>query len=148
MGTEIKFDDRLSAVCIEKHRRRNSTLLNFRIQDYFYRNIEKIGHAPLPPYIKDDEEAQYAKYQTVYAKIDGSAAAPTAGFTLPRNLNIKIKAKGIEIVDYTSRWTGTFRPVSALDTNDHMMHHEYYMIGEKAAETLRLKPNGRRIIAS
>lgn len=147
VGTEIKFDDRLSAVCIEKHEE-GIHLIKFSYTGLFIEILEKIGHAPLPPYIKDDEE-QYAKYQTVYAKIDGSAAAPTAGFHFTEDLNIKIKAKGIEIVEITLHvGLGTFRPVSALDTNDHVMHHEYYMIGEKAAETLnKAKADGRRIIA-
>lgn len=147
VGTEISFGDMLRATCLEKHRE-GIHLVQFSYQGIFIEILEKIGHAPLPPYIKDDQ-AQYSKYQTVYAKIDGSAAAPTAGFHFTKELNDQLLSKGVEIVDITLHvGLGTFRPVSVLDTNDHIMHYEYYMIGEEAADKLnRAKAEHRRIIA-
>ncbi len=147
VGTKINFNEELSAVCVEKYQE-GIHHLEFFYQGIFIEILEKIGHAPLPPYIKDDAK-QYSKYQTVYAKIDGSAAAPTAGFHFTRELLEKIKAKGIEIVDITLHvGLGTFRPVSVADTNDHKMHFEYYQVGEDAANILnKAKSQNRRIIA-
>lgn len=147
VGTKINFNEELSAVCVEKYQE-GIHHLEFFYQGIFIEILEKIGHAPLPPYIKDDAK-QYSKYQTVYAKIDGSAAAPTAGFHFTRELLERIKAKGIEIVDITLHvGLGTFRPVSVADTNDHKMHFEYYQVGEDAANILnKAKNQNRRIIA-
>lgn len=147
VGTKINFNEELSAVCVEKYQE-GIHHLEFFYQGIFIEILEKIGHAPLPPYIKDDAK-QYSKYQTVYAKIDGSAAAPTAGFHFTRELLERIKAKGIEIVDITLHvGLGTFRPVSVADTNDHKMHFEYYQVGEDAANILnKAKSQNRRIIA-
>ena len=147
VGTKIDFSDDLHAVCLEKHQE-GLHVIQFSYQGIFIEILERIGHAPLPPYIKDDAN-QYHKYQTVYAKIDGSAAAPTAGFHFTNELNEQIKAKGVEIVDITLHvGLGTFRPVAVSDTNDHIMHFEYYKIDAEAAETLnKAKLDGRRIIA-
>jgi S-adenosylmethionine:tRNA ribosyltransferase-isomerase len=147
VGTKIHFSDELSAVCLEKHEE-GIHVLEFFYEGIFIEILEKIGHAPLPPYIKDDAE-QYSRYQTVYAKIEGSAAAPTAGFHFTEELLERIKVKGVEIVDVTLHvGLGTFRPVSVSDTKDHKMHFEYYEIKEEAAATLnKAKDEGRRIIA-
>ncbi len=147
VGTKIDFSEDLHAICLEKHTE-GLHVIQFSYQGIFIEILERIGHAPLPPYIKDDAN-QYHKYQTVYAKIDGSAAAPTAGFHFTNELNEHIKAKGVEIVDITLHvGLGTFRPVAVSDTNDHVMHFEYYKIGAEAAEILnKAKSEGRRIIA-
>lgn len=147
VGTTISFSDDLNAVCLEKHSE-GIHLVKFSYNGIFIEILERIGHAPLPPYIKDDKE-QYSKYQTVYAKVDGSAAAPTAGFHFTPELNEKLKAKGVEIVDITLHvGLGTFRPVSVADTKDHVMHYEFYQINETAATALNLaKSENRRIIA-
>lgn len=147
VGTKVDFSEDLHAICLEKHTEGLHVIL-FSYQGIFIEILERIGHAPLPPYIKDDAN-QYHKYQTVYAKIDGSAAAPTAGFHFTNELNEQIKAKGVEIVDITLHvGLGTFRPVAVSDTNDHVMHFEYYKIGAEAAEILnKAKSEGRRIIA-
>lgn len=147
VGTKIDFSEDLHAICLEKHTE-GLHVIQFSYQGIFIEILERIGHAPLPPYIKDDAN-QYHKYQTVYAKIDGSAAAPTAGFHFTNELNEQIKAKGVEIVDITLHvGLGTFRPVAVSDTNDHVMHFEYYKIGAEAAEILnKAKSEGRRIIA-
>lgn len=146
-GTMIQFSPDLTAVCLEK-KAEGIHFLKFIYEGIFIEILERIGHAPLPPYIKDDAE-QYRKYQTVYAKIDGSAAAPTAGFHFTKELLELIQARGVEIVDITLHvGLGTFRPVAVSDTNDHIMHFEYYMVGEEAARVLnRAKSEGRRIIA-
>lgn len=147
VGATIQFSDELSAVCLEKHQE-GLHVLQFSYQGIFIEILEKIGHAPLPPYIKDDAE-QYSKYQTVYAKINGSAAAPTAGFHFTNELNQLILAKGVEIVDITLHvGLGTFRPVAVSDTNDHVMHFEYYVISPEACQILNsAKADRRRIIA-
>lgn len=147
VGTRINFSDELSAICLEKYEE-GRHLLEFIYEGIFIEILERIGHAPLPPYIKDDAE-QYSRYQTVYAKIDGSAAAPTAGFHFTEELLEKIKAKGVEVVDITLHvGLGTFRPVSVSDTKDHKMHFEYYVIKEEAAAILnKAKAEHRRIIA-
>lgn len=147
VGTKVDFSEDLHAICLEKHTE-GLHVIQFSYQGIFIEILERIGHAPLPPYIKDDAN-QYHKYQTVYAKIDGSAAAPTAGFHFTNELNEHIKAKGVEIVDITLHvGLGTFRPVAVSDTNDHVMHFEYYKIGAEAAEILnKAKSEGRRIIA-
>jgi S-adenosylmethionine:tRNA ribosyltransferase-isomerase len=103
---------------------------------------------PLPPYIKK-QISDNSDYQTVYAKVPGSAAAPTAGFHFTEELFEKIKAMGVEVVDVTLNiGLGTFRPVKVEDTKDHVMHSERYEMSEEAAKALNLaKQEGRRIIA-
>ncbi len=147
VGTQIEFSDELKAECLEKHGE-GIHLVRFEYHGIFIEILERIGHAPLPPYIKDDE-AQYSKYQTVYAKINGSAAAPTAGFHFTEELLQQLIKKGIEIVDVTLHvGLGTFRPVSVENTSQHVMHHESYVIDESAAMRLnKAKEEGRRIIA-
>ena len=110
--------------------------------------ISKIGEMPLPPYITEKLKNQ-ERYQTVYASVDGSAAAPTAGLHFTPELLEKIKNKGVEIVDVLLHvGLGTFRPVKADDVKDHHMHSEYYEIGKESAEKInKAKSEGRRIIA-
>ncbi len=110
--------------------------------------LQEIGEMPLPPYIHEklnDKE----RYQTVYSKEKGSAAAPTAGLHFTPELLEKIKAKGVETVFVTLHvGLGTFRPVSAERIEDHHMHHEVYEVSKEAADTVnRAKQEGRRIIA-
>ena len=113
-----------------------------------YEVLDKLGQMPLPPYIhaqcKDN-----SRYQTVYAKIEGSAAAPTAGFHFTEELLKKIKDKGVEILDVTLHiGLGTFRPVKVDNILEHHMHSEAYEITEDVANKLNLaKKEGRRIIA-
>ena len=127
-----------------------SGIRRFRIitQGIFLELLEKLGTMPLPPYIKeklDDQE----RYQTVYAKNPGSAAAPTAGLHFTPELLKQIEDKGIEIVKITLHvGLGTFRPVDAEDLTHHKMHEELYEVSEKAAQQLNLaKTNQRRIVA-
>ncbi len=114
----------------------------------FYEILDTLGTMPLPPYIKE-KLADQDRYQTVYAKIQGSAAAPTAGLHFTDDINQKIKSKGIEIVDVTLHvGLGTFRPVKVDDVDNHVMHSEFYMISEEAASKLNhAKENNKRIIS-
>ncbi len=114
----------------------------------FYEILDKLGTMPLPPYIKEKLEDQ-DRYQTVYAKIEGSAAAPTAGLHFTDEILEKVKAKGIQILDVTLHvGLGTFRPVKVDDVLEHHMHSELYMIDEDVAKTLnQAKENGQRIIS-
>ena len=110
--------------------------------------LDELGEMPLPPYIKerlDDPD----RYQTVYAKENGSAAAPTAGLHFTDELLQKIKDKGVNIAFITLHvGLGTFRPVSVEDINDHEMHSEYYQMTKETADILnKTKENGHRIIS-
>ena len=114
----------------------------------FYEILDTLGTMPLPPYIKEKLEDQ-ERYQTVYAKIEGSAAAPTAGLHFTDDIIDKVKAKGVKILDVTLHvGLGTFRPVKEENVLDHHMHSEFYMISEEVADKLnKAKANGQRIIA-
>lgn len=114
----------------------------------FYEILDQLGTMPLPPYIKEKLHDS-SRYQTVYAKIEGSAAAPTAGLHFTDEIIEKIKAKGVEILDVTLHvGLGTFRPVKVDDVNDHHMHSEFYMIDEDVAQKLNeAKRNHQRIIS-
>lgn len=122
--------------------------MKFLYEGIFLEVLDQLGLMPLPPYIKKQCEDK-SDYQTVYAKVPGSAAAPTAGFHFTEALFDEIKAKGAEIIDVTLNiGLGTFRPVKVQDTNDHVMHAETYQMDGYAAERLNLaKEEGRRIIA-
>ena len=110
--------------------------------------ISRVGEMPLPPYITEKLLDQ-SRYQTVYAKVDGSAAAPTAGLHFTEELLKKLKDKGVEVVDVLLHvGLGTFRPVKTDDILSHHMHSEYYEIDEIASEKInKAKKEGRRVIA-
>lgn len=122
--------------------------IKFIYKGIFLEVLDSLGKMPLPPYIKKQLCAN-ERYQTVYAKYTGSAAAPTAGFHFTTELFDQLKAKGVEVVDITLHiGLGTFRPVKVLDTKDHVMHSELYEVSEEAAKKLnKAKQEGRRIIA-
>ena len=122
--------------------------IKFYYNGIFLEVLDSLGKMPLPPYIRQ-QLCENDRYQTVYAKFSGSAAAPTAGFHFTNELFDKIKAKGIDVVDVTLHiGLGTFRPVKVNDTKDHVMHSELYEISQEAADILnRAKTEKRRIIA-
>lgn len=122
--------------------------IKFSYKGIFLEVLDSLGKMPLPPYIKK-QLCENDRYQTVYAKFAGSAAAPTAGFHFTEELFEQIKTKGIEVVDITLHiGLGTFRPVKVEDTKDHVMHSELYEINEESAAKLnKAKSEGRRIIA-
>lgn len=148
LGTIITFGDgSLKAECVEI-KDEGIRLFKMIYNGILYEILDKLGTMPLPPYIKEKLEDQN-RYQTVYAKIEGSAAAPTAGLHFTDEIIEKIKDKGIEILDVTLHvGLGTFRPVKVDDINDHHMHSEYYMIEKEVADILnQAKKDGRRIIS-
>ncbi|MEQ7218522.1 tRNA preQ1(34) S-adenosylmethionine ribosyltransferase-isomerase QueA [Vagococcus fluvialis] len=148
VGTNISFGDgRLTAV-VKEELEHGGRIIEFSYEGIFIENLEALGEMPLPPYIKeklDDQE----RYQTVYAKENGSAAAPTAGLHFTKELLEKIEAKGVKLVYLTLHvGLGTFRPVSVEDLESHHMHSEFYSLSEASAASLReIKDQGGRIVA-
>lgn len=148
MDTVITFGDgSLKAKCVHIG---EEGIRHFQMiyDGIFYEILDKLGTMPLPPYIKEKLEDQN-RYQTVYAKIEGSAAAPTAGLHFTDEILEKVKAKGVKILDVTLHvGLGTFRPVKVDDVLEHHMHSEFYMIDEDVAKQLNeAKVNGQRIIS-
>lgn len=147
-GTEVSFGEgELKAICV-KVLDEGIRHMKFIYEGIFLEVLEKLGKMPLPPYIKKQINDN-SDYQTVYAKVPGSAAAPTAGFHFTDDLFKKISDKGIEVIDVTLNiGLGTFRPIKVTDTNDHVMHSEFYSMSKEAADKLnKAKEDGRRIIA-
>lgn len=148
IDTVITFGDgSLKAKCIEI-RDEGIRIFKMIYEGIFYEILDQLGTMPLPPYIKEKLNDPN-RYQTVYAKVEGSAAAPTAGLHFTDEIIEKVKAKGVEILDVTLHvGLGTFRPVKVDDVNDHHMHSEFYMIDEDVAKKLNIaKANGQRIIS-
>ena len=146
--TIISFGDgRLKAQCI-KVKDEGIRVLEMIYEGIFYEVLDQLGVMPLPPYIKEKLDDPH-RYNTVYAKIEGSAAAPTAGLHFTKELFSKCKDKGIEVLDVTLHvGLGTFRPVKTDNILEHHMHSEYYEIDEKTADRLnKAKNNNHRIIA-
>ena len=123
-------------------------IVRFEYDGVWEELLDKLGEMPLPPYIKE-KLTDRERYQTVYSKIEGSAAAPTAGLHFTNELLDKIKAKGVETAYLTLHvGLGTFRPVSVENVEEHLMHSEYYEVTEEAAEKINnTRKNGGRIIA-
>ena len=123
-------------------------VIEFSYDGAFEDVLSRVGTMPLPPYIKQKLENQ-ARYNTVYSKVNGSAAAPTAGLHFTDELLEKLKAKGVQIAEVLLHvGLGTFRPVSEEIITDHKMHAEYYEIKEDAAQIInQAKKDGRRVIA-
>ncbi len=147
IGTIIKFSDKLSAKCIEV-KDEGIRIFVFIYDGIFYEILDELGEMPLPPYIHEKLNNK-DRYQTVYAKEIGSAAAPTAGLHFTKELLERIKEKGIIIKEITLHvGLGTFRPVNVEDVTNHKMHSEFYMINEDTAKELNnAKKENRRIIA-
>ena len=148
VGSIISFKDgRLKAKCLEV-KDEGIRIMEFIYDGIFLEILNEIGNMPLPPYIKKQCEDN-SRYQTVYAKVLGSAAAPTAGFHFTEDLLKKIKDKGIEILDITLHiGLGTFKPVKEEKVEDHVMHSEYFEMSKEVADKLnKAKDEGRRIIA-
>lgn len=148
VGTVITFgDDNLTATVIQEGEHGGRTI-RFNYKGVFLEVLDTLGEMPLPPYIKerlDDKD----RYQTVYAKEVGSAAAPTAGLHFTPQLLAKIKEKGVKIAYLTLHvGLGTFRPVSVDNLDEHVMHAEYYDIAKETADIINVaKANGQRIVA-
>ncbi|MCI1574267.1 MAG: tRNA preQ1(34) S-adenosylmethionine ribosyltransferase-isomerase QueA [Weizmannia coagulans] len=147
-GTVVRFGDgKLSAVCAEELDH-GGRVMKFRYEGIFYEVLNELGKMPLPPYIKEQLEDQ-DRYQTVYAKEPGSAAAPTAGLHFTEALLKKIEAMGVKIVYITLHvGLGTFRPVNEENIENHDMHAEFYQVSEEAARTItEVKENGGRVVS-
>lgn len=136
VGTKISFGQgKLIATCIKEKEEGIKSFI-FSFEGIFYEVLDELGEMPLPPYIHEKLEEK-DRYQTVYAKEIGSAAAPTAGLHFTKPLLEKIRAKGVEIIEITLHvGLGTFRPTSTETIEDHHMHEELYQITEQAASRL------------
>ena len=147
-GAEVIFGDGKMKAIIEETTEGGGRIVRFECEGTFEAALDELGEMPLPPYIHEKLQDR-DRYQTVYAKNDGSAAAPTAGLHFTPELMDKIRAKGVEIIPVLLHvGLGTFRPVKAEDLSDHEMHSEYYEISEESAEKIRkVKENGGRVIA-
>ncbi|MGG8343123.1 tRNA preQ1(34) S-adenosylmethionine ribosyltransferase-isomerase QueA [Streptococcus uberis] len=148
VGSKVSFGDgRLTATVIEELDH-GGRIVEFSYSGIFLEVLESLGEMPLPPYIHEKLEDS-ERYQTVYAKENGSAAAPTAGLHFTEALLKKIKDKGVHLVYLTLHvGLGTFRPVSVDSVDEHEMHSEFYHLSEEAAQTLRqVKANGGRLVA-
>ena len=148
VGAQISFGDgRLTATVVEELDH-GGRIVRFGYEGIFLEVLESLGEMPLPPYIHE-KLADRERYQTVYAKENGSAAAPTAGLHFTEELLEQIAAKGVKLVYLTLHvGLGTFRPVSVDSLDDHEMHSEFYSLSKEAAQTLRqVKANGGRVIA-
>lgn len=148
VGNKLSFGEgKIIAECIEELDQ-GGCIMRLHYEGILEERLNELGEMPLPPYIKerlDDPD----RYQTVYAKESGSAAAPTAGLHFTDELLDEIRAKGINIAFITLHvGLGTFRPVSVEDINDHEMHSEYYQMTQETANLLnQTKKEGHRIIS-
>jgi len=147
VGTVIEFGDgRLKAECIAVGDM-GIRVLKFVYEGIFYEVLEALGEMPLPPYITEKLEDK-DRYQTVFGREIGSAAASTAGLHFTLELLNEIRAKGVNVVFMTLHiGLGTFRPVKVEDVNDHEMHAEFYQVSQETAEILnQTRANSKRII--
>ena len=146
-GTRLSFGDGLLTAEVLDVVEEGNRLIHFEYEGIFEEVLDRLGEMPLPPYIthklKDKD-----RYQTVYAKYEGSAAAPTAGLHFTKELLSRIEEKGVEIAYVTLHvGLGTFRPVKEENVLDHHMHSEFYQITQEAAEKInRARRQGGRII--
>ena len=147
-GARISFGDGLLVGEVMDVVDEGNRLIHFEYEGIFLEILESLGEMPLPPYIKERLEDP-DRYQTVYAKENGSAAAPTAGLHFTKELLDEIEAKGVELVYLTLHvGLGTFRPVSVDKIEEHHMHSEFYRLTEEAAERLnQVRKNGGKIVA-
>ncbi len=148
VGTKILFGgNKLEAICLEK-KEEGIAVFKFNYNRIFYEILDELGEMPLPPYINEVLEDK-DRYQTVYAKHFGSAAAPTAGLHFTPELLDEIQELGVKVVSITLHvGLGTFRPVSVDDINEHEMHSEFYSMSSETADILnRAKKNNSKIIS-
>ncbi len=148
VGARVSFGDGRLTATVTEELEHGGRIVRFDYQGIFLEVLESLGEMPLPPYIHEKLEDR-ERYQTVYAKENGSAAAPTAGLHFTEELLDKIAEKGVKLVYLTLHvGLGTFRPVSVDNLEEHEMHSEFYSLSEEAAETLRqVKASGHRIVA-
>lgn len=147
-GSEITFGDgKLTAICTEE-KEHGGRMLQFSYNGIFLEVLNELGEMPLPPYIKEQLPDQ-ERYQTVYAREEGSAAAPTAGLHFTQELLAQLKAKGVKIAFLTLHvGLGTFRPVSVDTIESHDMHAEFYQMSQETADMINeVKQSGGKVIS-
>lgn len=146
VGTKVIFSDELSAT-VTKRGDDGMREVEFHFDGVFEDILTRVGNVPLPPYITE-ELKDANRYQTVYSKVDGSAAAPTAGLHFTPELMQKVKDMGVEVQEVLLHvGLGTFRPVKTDSVETHQMHSEYYEVSQQAADRINLaKREGRRVI--
>ncbi len=146
VGTVLCFSDKLEAT-VKEVLEDGNRILEFVYDGEFYAILDEVGEMPLPPYIHSRESTK-DRYQTVYAKHEGSSAAPTAGLHFTNELLDEIRQMGVEIINVTLHvGLGTFRPVKEEILTNHKMHSEFYSISEESAAKINeVKKNGGRII--
>ena len=147
-GTKLVFGDGLLTAEVVDVVEEGNRLIQFHYDGIFEEILDQLGQMPLPPYITHQLKDKN-RYQTVYAKYDGSAAAPTAGLHFTKELMQKVKDMGVDIAEVTLHvGLGTFRPVKVENVLDHHMHSEFYMVSQEAADKInRAKESGHRVIA-
>lgn len=148
VGAEFVFGDGLLEAEVVEVKEDGNRIIEFKYEGIFEEILDRLGQMPLPPYIKetlDDKE----RYQTVYSKEVGSAAAPTAGLHFTKELLKEIENKGVNVVYLTLHvGLGTFRPVKVEDIEKHNMHSEFYMLSKESADIINnTKKSGKKIIA-
>ena len=148
-GSKVIFGEGLLKATVDEILEGGNRKVTFEYNGIFNEILDEIGLMPLPPYITEASREDNEKYQTVYAKYDGSAAAPTAGLHFTEELLEKIKQKGVEIANVTLHvGIGTFRPVKVETVEEHEMHSEHYYIKKEDAEKInKAKLGGHRVIA-
>ena len=146
-GATISFGDGQLTAVVEGVKPDGNRLIRFSYEGIFLEHLERLGTMPLPPYIKEKLQDQ-ERYQTVYSRENGSAAAPTAGLHFTPELLEKIREKGVDIVRITLHvGLGTFRPVKEEEITDHVMHSERYCVTEDAARRINAaRARGGRVI--
>ena len=148
-GAKVTFGDGLLNAEVLDTLPGGNRKVRFTYNGIFNEILDKIGLMPLPPYIKENIKEENEKYQTVYAKYEGSAAAPTAGLHFTEELLEKIKEKGIDIAKVTLHvGIGTFRPVKVENVEEHQMHSEHFFVKQSEADKInKARETGHRVIA-
>lgn len=148
-GSKVIFGDGLLKATVEEILEGGNRRVSFEYDGIFNEILDQIGMMPLPPYITEASREDNEKYQTVYAKYEGSAAAPTAGLHFTEELLEKIKAKGVDVANVTLHvGIGTFRPVKVENVEEHEMHSEHYYIKKEDADKInKAKESGHKVIA-
>jgi S-adenosylmethionine:tRNA ribosyltransferase-isomerase len=147
VGDRLEFGDGLLKAEVMEVLPDGNRIIRFYFEGIFEEILDKLGQMPIPPYIHHQLKER-ERYNTVYAKYDGSAAAPTAGLHFTKELLQQVKDKGVDIAEVTLHvGLGTFRPVKEDNVLEHEMHSEFYQVTEEAAEKInRAHDNGHRVI--
>ena len=148
-GAKVSFGDGILQAEVLETLEGGNRRVRFTYEGIFNEILDKVGLMPLPPYIKENIKEENEKYQTVYAKYEGSAAAPTAGLHFTEELLEKIKEKGVEIAKVTLHvGIGTFRPVKVENIEEHKMHSEHFYVKQIEADKInKAKDTGHRVVA-